>query len=1065
MTAFFPTLVVGIGGTGKSIMLDVRQRLSARFGNYRELKTIGFLAFDTDDAIDEESASKDPLSEALAFSAAEHVHLTVSDTKMADIRENLHTHHPALASWLEKESLVHPSVVAGAGQIRQIGRLALLANIDKVVPAINDAVNSITSADSRRSTLEYLKSIGAEGVEIREKPLRIFTVGSLIGGTGSGMFIDMGYLFREDTVRAMMAGQRPISTGIFAVPLAGRTRSGVDTRASAYAALRELNHYSDTGSRYKIEYPDGRTFESHEPPYDFSFLVSTQSGRSTLDGPRSLVSMVGRRIMLEATSEFSQKIGSNRDNIRKHLAASDERGCNQNFFTFGLSSIEIPLRNFSTSCGARFLGDTIAELRFGKYRDNPQEFDLDPAYLKDFLKEQKLDDTGLKKRLLESAEGRLSLLENYTTQLDELKELSGRPVLDRIRKLEKEIEGALKVAQGEGGKSGTAAAQIRFNSRKLQSRALPILVELVEKLLSDPSKRLLATQAVVESLKARLEKQRDQMASRHEELSGRIRKGTAALKRHRRELETIATDPLLRFSFWGGTAFKEAFNGRYARDARILWEMMFEEQVTSQDCLVAVLDALLDKLKELVDRTTNFDLFLNSLQEELKADAESSAKTSIPINGKWINTLTGHEEANQDPVESAYKSILGKELRQLSKRFIDREITDYLKTSADESTSGETGLMSLERRGVSYAAMKKELWNLATRVVTKHGRLEDTDVVKAFMQEQEASETFQQVARLSTPFLELDRSDSKFEDHPGKEQTMVGFAGALSEGKAAQTRFTELCDKYIESIEGHHDERLIPLSNSYQVIFYREYGAFPIRLWTHLKALQQAYERQLEKSRLPIHLGGKSEHYLPIIKAAKEDVDRLATRYLVGTIPDIGVFEPESDSSGYRLDFTQGGLRRVIRFSGTLETIAGRLYDAETDGVPEYVERQIAKKRSSLGDEDFAKAILEFRNSLYDLELSEEEREYQLGLIDSYLGSDRGLTEARTSITSEDGAPTESKPKVEEKKAEKEADSAKKSNGAVSIPDQIKKLGQLRDEGILTEEEFETKKRELLDRM
>ena len=70
MTAFFPTLVIGIGGTGKSILLDIRQRLSARFGSYRDLKTIGFLAFDTDDAIDEESSSNDPLAEALAFSAS-----------------------------------------------------------------------------------------------------------------------------------------------------------------------------------------------------------------------------------------------------------------------------------------------------------------------------------------------------------------------------------------------------------------------------------------------------------------------------------------------------------------------------------------------------------------------------------------------------------------------------------------------------------------------------------------------------------------------------------------------------------------------------------------------------------------------------------------------------------------------------------------------------------------------------------------------------------------------------------------------------------------------------------
>ncbi len=1066
MTAFFPTLVIGIGGTGKSILLDIRQRLSARFGNHRELKTIGFLAFDTDDAIDEESASKDPLAEALAFSAAEHVHLTVTDTKMADIRENLHSHHPALATWLGKESLVHPSVVSGAGQIRQVGRLALLANIDKVVPAINDAVTSITSADSRRSTLEYLKSIGASDIEIREKPLRIFTVCSLIGGTGSGMFLDMGYLLREDTVKAMMAGQRPISTGIFAVPLAGRTRSGVDTRASAYAALRELNHYSDNKSRYRVEYPDGRSFESHEPPYDFTFLVSTQSGRSTLDGPRSLVSMVGRRIMLEATSEFSQKIQSNRDNIRKHLAASDERGCNQNFFTFGLSSIEIPLRNFSTSCGARFLADTMQELRFGKYKEAPQDFTLDPDYLKDFLKEEKLDEAGLKKRLLASAEGRLSLSEGFTSQLDELKELSGRPVIDRIRKLEKEVEAALKVAQGEGGKSGAATAQIRFNSRTLQSRALPLLVELVEKLLSDPSKRLLATKAVVENLRGRLQKMRDKTSARHEELSGRIRKGSAALKRHRRELERIANDPLLRFSFWGKTAFKEAFNGRYARDARILWDMMFEEQVTASDCLIAVLDSLLNKLKELEENTNNFDLFLSNLTDEFSADAETASKQVIPINGKWINSLTGTESSNQDPTEAAYRKIVGDDLSQLCSRFIDRELKDYLKASADETEDKSTGLMSLERRGVGFQAMRKELWNLATRLMTQHGKLEDTDVVKAFMQEQQASETFQQVARLSTPFLELDRSDSKFEDHPGKEQTMVGFSGALTEGSASQARFRELCDKYIEGIEGHHDERLVPLDNSYQVIFYREYGAFPIRLWTHLKALQQAYERQIEKSRMPIHLGGKSEDYLPIIKAAKEDIDRLSTLYLIGIIPGVGVFEPEPDSSGFRLDFTQGGLRQVIRFSGSLDTIAERLYANQADGVCEYIERQISKRRNELGDNDFARTLMEFRNNLYDLELDEEQREYRIGLIDSYFTRDRGLTESRSKLDPAAAGPdtpaTVSTPE-EAVPANSNPPSARESKP--SIPDQIKKLGQLRDEGILTEDEFANKKRELLDRM
>jgi hypothetical protein len=45
------------------------------------------------------------------------------------------------------------------------------------------------------------------------------------------------------------------------------------------------------------------------------------------------------------------------------------------------------------------------------------------------------------------------------------------------------------------------------------------------------------------------------------------------------------------------------------------------------------------------------------------------------------------------------------------------------------------------------------------------------------------------------------------------------------------------------------------------------------------------------------------------------------------------------------------------------------------------------------------------------------------------------------------------------------ADSAQAGQPAPDIPDQIRKLGELRDAGVLTEEEFEAKKNELLSRM
>lgn len=1063
MTAFYPTLIIGIGGTGKSCLLDVRQRLIASFGSYKDLKTIGFLAIDTDDALDEESVARDPLSEALAFSASEHLHLTISENKIKDIRENLSTHHPALAKWLDKESLVHPSVTAGAGQIRQIGRLALLTNIDRALPAINDILSFITSAQARSSTLEYLKDSGQKEVELKDKPLRIFTVGSLIGGTGSGMFIDLGYLLREDTVRAMTAGRTPISTGIFAVPLAGRTRSGVDTRASAYAALRELNHYSDNSTTYAIDYPDGRHFESHEPPYDFTFLVSTQSSRSTLDGPRSLVSMIGRRIMLEATSEFTQKISSNRDNIRKHLVASDERGCNQNFFTFGLASIEVPLRNFSTACGARFLYDTIGELRFGKYKDTPEQFNLDPNYLRDFLKDNKLDEEGIKRRILASTDERTTLQDRFFGALDELRELSGKPVLGRIAELEKEMAATLQLAQGEGGKAGAAAEQIVKNATRLKEQALPILTDLIDKLLRSQDKRMISAKAVVEGLDDTFAKLKDRCQLRVGELSGRIKRGQAALRRHRLELEQIADDPLVRFSFWGGTAFREAYSQRYARDAKILWAMNFEEVLLQPSIIFGVLDTLIEKLKELKSEVNNLDLFLDGLGSDYQALAKQAASTSIPINGRWINSLTGQEAEHEDPIDTAYLAIVKGKLRELSGRFIESDIVKYLANSKDEAPS-KLGLLGLERRGVALDSLKRDLWNLATKEVTRLGRIEDTDVIKAFMQGQQANERFQEIAHLSAPFLELDRSDSKFEDHPSKEQSMVGFAGALATGLPAQDKFRELCDKFIDGVAGHHDERLVPLSTAYQVIFYREYGAFPLRLWTHLRALEQAYDRQLEKSRVPVHIGGKPESYLPIVKAAKEDLDRLLTNYIISSIPGIDIVQADPDSGGTRLDFTKDGIRLVVRYAGALEAIARKLYESSSDGVPAHLEAQTQKKRNDLGDSEYVKRILSFRNSLYDKELSQADRNKQLELIDAYLGSDRGLVEARQGLAA-------SAPAVESSIGpSKTIDEPAISTGqvaakAISIPEQIKKLGELKEQGILTEEEFASKKKELLDRM
>ena len=48
MSTIVPTVVIGIGGTGKAILQDVRARLIARYGSLERVPVIRFLALDTD---------------------------------------------------------------------------------------------------------------------------------------------------------------------------------------------------------------------------------------------------------------------------------------------------------------------------------------------------------------------------------------------------------------------------------------------------------------------------------------------------------------------------------------------------------------------------------------------------------------------------------------------------------------------------------------------------------------------------------------------------------------------------------------------------------------------------------------------------------------------------------------------------------------------------------------------------------------------------------------------------------------------------------------------------------
>ncbi|MBI3930057.1 MAG: tubulin-like doman-containing protein [Armatimonadetes bacterium] len=996
MSTFTPTLVIGIGGTGKSVLWDVRSRLLARYGSFRDLPVIGFLALDTDLDLDRATVSGGLLRDALNFGAGEALHLTVAESQMSDIKQNLDTQYPYLSGWLEREALIHPRVVAGAGQIRQVGRLALYLNFRQVLAAITEALQAVISDESRRRTMDYLTGIGMQQVQARTKPLRVFVVGSLIGGTGSGMFIDLGYLLQKDTVRAMVAHAEPETTGIFVLPLSGESRSGVDTRASAYAALVELNHFSDPAESFETSYPDGTHFASSDPPYSFSFLVTTQSDKCALDGGRKVVQVIGQRIFLEATSEFAGNIRSNRDNIRKCMVEADGRFCNQYFCTFGLSTLEVPVRAIASSCGAMFLRELVSDLRHGRYAGKEGELKVDPSAVQSFLEEHHLNEAQLREALLVSPSG--SLEKDVRSPFEAHATLASRRAVADLKTIESKLDVALTGRRGEGGVDGEFVRLLDENQRALSGACETYLTRLFSTITQQPDCRLVYARRFLDLLKGYFTSLKNTHAQKSASLAGGIEKGRNAVNRGRAELAGILADPLLALSLWQKSAYADAFTQRYGRDVIRLHQLRLESLLSQ--AMATHLEELLRVLEELSQRAEALDLYLEGLETTFGELSSQARQTYMPVNGKLIYAK-GEEEMGPDgAVEQTYRTALGSAERR--RRLLDGFYLDYVQPMLREP-GGQINVFRLQKNAVDRSHMVETLWHEAAQEMQEWGKLEQVNVLDRFFEDANHDNEFKRVAELSSPFLQLNRQDNKYDDVPSKRQTMVGFFGAHQPAETSQSRFASLCELKIEDVRGNTDKKLVPFDDRAQVVFYQEYGAFPMRLWGHLGAMKPMYDQHRQRSVTPLHVYKRDYPFVPIVKPAPEETEQMQILFLVASAPGMNIFEEsrENRRTQYGLDFMDRGRRRVVKLSGTVQQVARTLLDPVNEPVVRRLETEVTRRREELGDHEFARLLLEYRNALFDTETDAEARKRQQGLLDRYLEQDPGLVQAVDDLASQ----------------------------------------------------------------
>ena len=147
--------------------------------------------------------------------------------------------YPAVAKWFDPRGSFFSTLPGaalnmshGAGQIRQLGRLSLLQDL--------------TRGEDSILRCSLARALTALRREVHDKEsLQIFIAASLVGGTGSAMFIDVALLVREMcssySIPSMIVGYLALP-GVYKPMLASRAQLD-RSMLNCAAAWRETNRF------------------------------------------------------------------------------------------------------------------------------------------------------------------------------------------------------------------------------------------------------------------------------------------------------------------------------------------------------------------------------------------------------------------------------------------------------------------------------------------------------------------------------------------------------------------------------------------------------------------------------------------------------------------------------------------------------------------------------------------------------------------------------------------------------------------------------------------------------
>lgn len=324
-----PTLFIGLGGTGMEVVLRIRRRIlheswgnkgSLRVNSIEEFPVAEFVHFDLDQgALLEEgrSATDDPLGNLVKLPAQDRIVRELDLLKYSRNEDDLQK-YPNIAKWFpltaDKVRRLGIDPSKGAAQTRGISRLYFFDNYRQTRDTIAQKLDHLKANRANRHQLDRL------GLDVDSEKVRIVVISSIAGGTGSGSFLDMGWLARLLAEKSFGGNRYDVHLVLFTPR--GYAKANKDrTEANGYAALMELEtcmrQYPEFVGTWLLD--EGKPSLDPTPYTDVYIIESANMGRHALEDVKDLYEMAADILFEDfANADFADKKRSIAVNQQQH---------------------------------------------------------------------------------------------------------------------------------------------------------------------------------------------------------------------------------------------------------------------------------------------------------------------------------------------------------------------------------------------------------------------------------------------------------------------------------------------------------------------------------------------------------------------------------------------------------------------------------------------------------------------------------------------------------------------------------------------------------------------------